>query len=259
MIALKSSVFPAWLLLFIFFISLSLTGGCMAPRKTLEGSGVKPYTSYEIIQMQKKMDSLARDVDRLEKKLAENETALARIAGDMKNMGSASAASPTSLPSGFQTEAPLSPMGPSDISHSDKNSDEMPGTSLVFPSGQTPEALYRKGRAHLMDNQYEPAEKLFRQLSEQYPDHRLAVNALYWMGECHYAMQDYHGAIMVFKKLLKEYPDGIKAPDALLKTAYSYLSIDETEKAHNYLKMVVKQFPFSAAGEKAEEKLKLFQ
>ncbi len=257
MIALKSSVFPAWLVLFIFFISLSLISGCMAPRKTLEGVGAKPYTSYEIMQMQKKMDSLARDMDGLENKLAENEAALARIAEDMKKMGSASMAS--SLASGGQTEASLSPMSSSDISHVDKNSDEMPGTSLIFPSAQTPEALYRKGRAHLMDNKYEPAEKLFRQLAEQYPDHRLAVNALYWMGECHYAMQDYHGAIMIFKKLLKEYPEGIKAPDALLKTAYSYLSIDETEKAHHYLKMVVKQFPFSAAGEQAEEKLKLFQ
>ena len=118
-----------------------------------------------------------------------------------------------------------------------------------------PEALYSKARSLLLNNKFQAAEKEFRLLAQNYPNHSLAVNAYYWMGECRYSTKDYKGAIAIFKELVEKYPNGRKVPDALLKIAYSYLSIKDIQNGREYLKKVIKQFPFTPAGEKAEQRL----
>ncbi|MBF0228108.1 MAG: tol-pal system protein YbgF [Desulfamplus sp.] len=126
---------------------------------------------------------------------------------------------------------------------------------LSSQESSKPEVLYSKARALLLNNKFQAAEKEFRLLAQNYPNHSLAVNSYYWMGECRYSTKDYKGAIAIFKELVEKYPNGRKVPDALLKTAYSYLSIKDKDNGREYLKKVIKQFPFTSAGEKAELRL----
>ncbi|MFH1152255.1 MAG: tol-pal system protein YbgF [Pseudomonadota bacterium] len=122
-----------------------------------------------------------------------------------------------------------------------------------------PGILYQEARELMIKENYDGASKLFKEYATRYPGAELADNSLYWLGECYYSEKKFQDAITVFKDLVKRYPKGGKVPDALLKTAYAYLSLDDTDRAHHYLKLLVKQFPFTPSGEKAEQKLKLFQ
>ena len=122
-----------------------------------------------------------------------------------------------------------------------------------------PDILYQKARSLLLEENFKRAGELFKEFAAKYPKAELADNALYWLGECHYSMNDYKKAIKIFKALVKKYPKAGKVPDALLKTAYAYLLLDDMDRAHHYFKIVVKKYPFTQAGEKAEQKLKVFQ
>jgi tol-pal system protein YbgF len=123
----------------------------------------------------------------------------------------------------------------------------------------TPEALYRQALAAYQEGKYSRASALFDAFGAQHPRHPLADNALYWVGECHYARKRYVKAIDAFKSVLQDYPDGGKVPDALLKTAYSYLALGDNTTGRRYLQEVIRQYPFSPAGAKAEERLRVIR
>lgn len=123
----------------------------------------------------------------------------------------------------------------------------------------SPEGLYKKARNILLEDQFLNAAGLFRTFIKNHPKNSLADNAAYWLGECHYSLGDYPKAILVFKDLVAKYPKSEKVPDAILKLGYSYLSLDDSNRAHHFLKQVLKKYPFSAASEKAQEKLRSFE
>jgi TolA-binding protein len=97
------------------------------------------------------------------------------------------------------------------------------------PAQVEPRLLYQEARDSLLKGDYDKASRLFKEYALRNPDGELADNALYWLGECHYSQGRYQEAAEVFKDLVQRYPKGGK------------------------------QYPFTPAGEKAEQKLKLFQ
>jgi tol-pal system protein YbgF len=125
------------------------------------------------------------------------------------------------------------------------------------PAG--PEALYRQALEAYHAGAFDRATTLFDGFGRQHPRHPLADNALYWTGECHYARKRYLKAIETFKSVLQRYPKGEKVPDALLKTGYSYLALGDNPAGRRYLQQAVRQYPFSPAGAKAEERLKVIR
>ncbi len=141
-----------------------------------------------------------------------------------------------------------------------------PGPPRADPAGKatedaqaSPEALYGQALAAYQEGKIQRASALFEAYYAQYPRHPLADNALYWTGECHYARKRYLKAIDTFKSVLKDYPEGGKVPDALLKTGYSYLALGDKTTGRRYLQEVIRQYPFSPAGAKAEERLKVIR
>lgn len=128
--------------------------------------------------------------------------------------------------------------------------------SIMVPE---PNPIYQEAMKIFRNNDYETAGNLFETFAEQFPKDDLADNALYWAGECQYAQKNFGAAQKRFKQVLEAYPSGSKVPDALLKIGFTYISLGDRDTAIIYLKKVVSQYPFSAAGEKAEERLKTLQ
>ncbi len=122
-----------------------------------------------------------------------------------------------------------------------------------------PPELYKKAINLLIEKNYLIAGELLSDFKKKFPDHDLAGNAAYWLGECYYSLGEYKKAITIFKNLVAKYPKSGKVPGALLKTGYAYLSLNDPNRAHYYLKKVLRTYPFSAAAEKAQEKLKNFE
>jgi len=146
----------------------------------------------------------------------------------------------TPQPAPRQVLSPAVEKKPPPVSGKDENADQ----------------LYKKALSVYQNGNYGEAATLFSSITENYPDHNLAVNALYWSGECFYAQKNHKGAIRAFKRVLEKYPGGSKVPDSLLKIGYSYLALGDKTNAQSFLKKVVKQYPFTPAGSKAGEMLK---
>jgi tol-pal system protein YbgF len=206
----------------------------------------------------------------VEERLSELSRQVAKIHPRLENQGE-------SVPEGDQTPAAAATRGrPADIRPArpataenppqPAAATELPGPPRTDPAGKdtedvqaSPEALYGQALAAYQEGKFRRASALFEAYYAQYPRHPLADNALYWTGECHYARKRYLKAIDTFKSVLQDYPDGGKVPDALLKTGYSYLALGDKTTGRRYLQEVIRQYPFSPAGAKAEERLKVLR
>lgn len=206
----------------------------------------------------------------VEERLSDLSRQVAKLQPGLENQGQ-------SVPEGDQTPAAAAPRGrAADIRPARPATAEnppqppaaieLPGPPRTDPAAiaaedvqASPEALYEQALAAYQAGKFQRASALFEAYYAQYPRHPLAENALYWTGECHYARKRYLKAIDTFKSVLQDYPDGGKVPDALLKTGYSYLALGDKTTGRRYLQEVIRQYPFSPAGAKAEERLKVIR
>lgn len=131
--------------------------------------------------------------------------------------------------------------------------------AVATPEDDATNPQYQQAMEIFRSGDYEAAAPQFETFAGEFPEDDLADNALYWAGECKYTKKKFTEAIKRFKRVVEEYPNGSKVPDALLKIGYAYISLGDTESAETYLKKVVAQYPFSSAGAKAEERLKVLQ
>ena len=87
--------------------------------------------------------------------------------------------------------------------------------SALYWEGKLYRDLY--GQSHLADD-LDTAVKLFEQISQEYPEHRLADDAQYQIGEIYYQeKKDYSKAYVEFLKIDVRFPDGDMLPKAQTK------------------------------------------
>ncbi|MBF0572219.1 MAG: tol-pal system protein YbgF [Desulfamplus sp.] len=277
----NSMLFTADIVLFFvvfvfMFCSNALMTSCAAPTKRAKTAAEKSSgaiqnsdRSHKYKQtVEQRLDKLSIRLERVEQALGLDESqevaqnSKTDASQDNENFDNGEAIGESDITEGnlpsVNSEDIFSPDSSNEADTIASKSDEIyqkDHTVSQRTSGTKPEALYSKARSLLVNNKFQAAEKEFRVLAQNYPNHSLAVNSYYWMGECRYSAKDYKGAIAIFKELVEKYPNGRKVPDALLKTAYSYLSIKDIQNGREYLKKVIKQFPFTSAGEKAEQRL----
>lgn len=98
--------------------------------------------------------------------------------------------------------------------------------SALYWEGKLYRDLY--GQSHLADD-LDTAVKLFEQISQEYPEHRLADDAQYQIGEIYYQeKKDYSKAYVEFLKIDVRFPDGDMRPKA--QTMMEQLSALISEK-----------------------------
>ncbi|MFQ5676029.1 MAG: tol-pal system protein YbgF [bacterium] len=115
--------------------------------------------------------------------------------------------------------------------------------------------LYNTAYRDLIRGNYQLALHGFRQFLQQYPNSDLADNAQYWTGEVFYAQGRYSNAIEEFEKVVRWYRNGDKTASALLKIGFAYLNIDEIEQGKLYLQEVIQQHPNSEEASLAKGRL----
>lgn len=79
-----------------------------------------------------------------------------------------------------------------------------------------PEFHYWLARYRYNQREYEEAKRLFVEISQRYPDHRLAVDAVFRAGVSAFNLNEYVMAVEILSGLVANYPDSRRLPDARL-------------------------------------------
>lgn len=99
------------------------------------------------------------------------------------------------------------------------------------------------------------SRNLFKQFIQQYPTHKLTVNAMYWIGETYYGDQQYESAILQFQDVIQNHPEHQKIPAALMKQGLAFYALGDTNNAEVILQKVISSYPDSAEAQKAQTRL----
>ncbi len=119
---------------------------------------------------------------------------------------------------------------------------ESPAADPVKPA-DTPEAEYEAAYTELKNQNYDAAEKAFKDFLAKNPKDKLAANAQYWLGETYYARAQYAPAAKAFASAYQKYPQSTKGPDALLKMGMSLNGMGDKNSACLTYGQLKKQFP----------------
>lgn len=119
---------------------------------------------------------------------------------------------------------------------------ESPAADAVKPA-DTPEAAYEAAYTELKNQNYEAAEKAFKDFLTKNPKDKLAANAQYWLGESYYARGQFSPAAKAFASAYQKYPQSTKGPDALLKMGMSLNGMGDKNSACLTFGQLKKQFP----------------
>lgn len=121
-----------------------------------------------------------------------------------------------------------------------------PGADPVLPQG-TPRERYTYAFGLLRQANYDQAETALRAFLQSHGDDPLASNARYWLGETYYVRHEYEKAAQVFMEGFQKDPKGNKAPDALLKLGMSLYSLDKKREACAAFEKLKADFPDAPA------------
>jgi len=106
---------------------------------------------------------------------------------------------------------------------------------------------------------FSKSRELFTQFIQQYPQHKLAVNAMYWIGETYYGDKKYENAILQFQDVIQKYPQHPKIPAALMKQGLAFYALGDVRNARVILQKVVEQYPATPEADKAQKRLASWQ
>jgi tol-pal system protein YbgF len=243
-----------------------LRGCCAIALLTSACTGGSPPPETSRTQLESQLTTAERRLMELSGQVAKLQAAVDNYQKKLQEIDATPAAERSQAQSAAAAErprpAPATVENPPKIAASPAPEGSLRAAVPATPAETTPagpEALYRQALEAYHAGAFDRATTLFDGFGRQHPRHPLADNALYWTGECHYARKRYLKAIDTFKSVLQRYPKGEKVPDAQLKTGYSYLALGDNTTGRRYLQQVVRQYPFSPAGAKAEERLKVIR
>ncbi|OQY19624.1 MAG: tol-pal system protein YbgF [Desulfobacteraceae bacterium 4572_35.1] len=117
-------------------------------------------------------------------------------------------------------------------------------------------ALYQQA-LQLVQHQgaFSQSRTLFKQFVDQYPEHKLAVNAMYWIGETYYGDKQYESAILQFQDVIQKYSQHPKVPAALMKQGLAFYALGDVRNAQVILTKVIEKYPNTPEAEKAQQRL----
>ncbi|MEA3464420.1 MAG: tetratricopeptide repeat protein, partial [Thermodesulfobacteriota bacterium] len=94
----------------------------------------------------------------------------------------------------------------------------LPALTPTAPTVDAANSLYRQALQLVQQGgDFGQSRTLFKQFMQQYPSHKLAINAMYWIGETYYGDKKYENAILQFQDVIQQHADHPKVPAALTK------------------------------------------
>lgn len=111
---------------------------------------------------------------------------------------------------------------------------------------------YEEALRNFYSRNYEEAIRIFTELKNNFPNHKLASNCQYWIGESYFGMGDYAKAAEAFQAVFN-YSFSYKKDDATLMLGRCYYNLHDIERAKSYFQGLLTEYPDSEYVEKARQ------
>ena len=122
------------------------------------------------------------------------------------------------------------------------------------------DALYQQALQLVQQKgDFSQSRQLFKKFMQQYPAHKLAINAMYWIGETYYGDKKYESAILQFQDVIQKHPQHPKVPAALMKQGLAFYALGDVRNARVILQKVIDSYPATPEADKAQQRLSSWQ
>ena len=111
---------------------------------------------------------------------------------------------------------------------------------------------YEEALRTFYSRDYSSAIRIFSDLIQRFPSHKLASNCQYWIGESYFGMSDFSRASDAFQNVF-DYHLSYKKDDATLMLGRCYQKMQDTDTARRYFQEVIDVYPSSEYVGKAKE------
>ena len=128
----------------------------------------------------------------------------------------------------------------------DEGSDEIDG-----------DEFYQRSFELLVNAEYATADLAFKRFIERHPDHQQIPQAIYWRGEANYLNNNFEIALELFQQLSNDYQNHELIADAMLRMGFSLIELEQYQQAEVVLQQVIDQFPGESVANLAAQKLEL--
>jgi tol-pal system protein YbgF len=123
--------------------------------------------------------------------------------------------------------------------------------TLEKHKNMSPNDLYERALEAFSKQEYQKALILLGEMTDNFPEHKLASNAYFWQGEACYQMQDFDNATLNYSKVIEKYAESSKYPAALLKMGLSCFALNKSMEGELRLKELIIKFPDRAEAKRA--------
>jgi tol-pal system protein YbgF len=117
---------------------------------------------------------------------------------------------------------------------------------------QSTRALYQRALDSFYDRDYELAQSLWEEFTDNFPEHALTSNAYFWQGESFYQMQEYAQAALAYQEVISSFPDSNKMVSSMLKQGMSFFRLGRKEAGELVLEELIKKHPDTAEARRAK-------
>ena len=123
------------------------------------------------------------------------------------------------------------------------------------PQGDPKEA-YQKAQRHYADANYAEARASFDSFLQTYSsDPEMSANAQFWKAKCDLNLGNYQASIGEFQQVVSGYPSSTKVPFAMHNQAVAHSRLGQTDEAVRLLEQVVQNYPSTPAADQARNDL----
>lgn len=111
--------------------------------------------------------------------------------------------------------------------------------------------LYQRALDSFYNREYDKAQSMWKEFTDNFPDHPLTPNAYFWQGESFYQTGKYSEAVLVYQEVITNYPQSNKMASSMLKQGMAFYNLDKAETGKIVLEELQKKFPDTVEARRA--------
>jgi len=114
------------------------------------------------------------------------------------------------------------------------------------------QALYQRALDSFYDRNYELAQALWQEFTNNFSDHALTSNAYFWQGESFFQLQEYGQAALAYEEVLSNFPHSNKISASMLKQGMSFFHLGREQASELVFNELISKFPDTAEARRAK-------
>ncbi|MFW6005044.1 MAG: tol-pal system protein YbgF, partial [Desulfonatronovibrionaceae bacterium] len=193
-----------------------------------------------------RLDSLERDFNRTGEQAGASQEELDKLSRKTRELDRSMQMISSQLGVELSGEAPRAeaPSGEEDQKNQAEQEPEMDADAARI--------LYQRALDSFYNRDYDKAQSLWKEFTDNFSEHPLAPNAYFWQGESFYQKGRYSEAVLVYQEVITNYPQSNKMAPSMLKQGMAFYHLDKADTGRIVLKELQEKFPDTVEARRAK-------